>query len=62
MFIEFLGKVHFFLTGSDPINLFSELYLMFFSYQIIRAKIEPDKTIFSALIAPILIVHPAVSA
>ena len=21
MFIEFLGKVHFFLTGSDPINL-----------------------------------------
>lgn len=36
--------------------IFSGFYLLFFYQQIIRAKIEPDKTIFSALIAPILIV------
>lgn len=40
--------------------IFSAFHLMFFSHQIIRAKIEPYKTIFSALIAPILIAHPVV--
>ena len=37
--------------------VFSGFYLIFFSHQIIRAKIEPHKAIFSALIAPILIAH-----
>ena len=40
--------------------IFSEFYLVFFSYQIIRAKIEPAETIFLALISPILITHPVV--
>lgn len=40
--------------------IFSEFYLVFFSYQIIRAKIEPAETIFPALISPILIAHPVV--
>lgn len=35
--------------------IFSEFYLIFFPYQIIRAKIEPSKTIHSALISLILI-------
>ena len=38
--------------------IFSKFYLIFFSYQIIRVKIEPVQTIFSALIFPISITHP----
>lgn len=36
--------------------IFSGFYLIFFSRQIIRSKIESDKAIFSILISPIFIV------
>lgn len=36
--------------------IFSGFYLIFFSRQIIRSKIESDKAIFSVLISPIFIV------
>lgn len=55
-------KVTYTQADAEAVFVFmlSRFYLIFFSYKIIRAKIESIKTIFSALISLILTVHPVV--